>query len=820
MPIITMVEISAQNVMILIATAISPAIMAFLFHLVIKKSKHWANLNFWVQQLLISAFFFALTICSIHFGVKFLPAEETGELVIGEGAIVKTFGSANASPMIAGLVFGWPAGLITGFLGGLYRCFINPFGVNDFIRAAEAITIFLSGALSALLRKGLFDNKKPKWGYGIIIGVLIETIHMIMIFITGMIQRNVNFAYAIIRQCDIACALVVTFAIVAALLSISIAERESIGIKLRDNKISTKVQRWMMASFIVAMLGASLLTYFVVSTQASVETHQTLENAARDVVYEIETSQWGSENGWNNHNVITPGPTPEEDEYIDELKPIAYTRRIRTNGFIAVLGGNYYRDEEHGVPYPTPDDPDNKIYSPMEIRPDQIYSVSADLDQYREKGFQLYFYDPNTGKQDPIPPHDDSRFTTTVDINIQYAIPALEQFKTHKATTMFQIILHTPKEGGGYIEWKYMIVMIRACVTGPDDKTITQEFNVVAFMSQYEARATMGMSLRISIYIELLIFIAVYCVIYIFIKRAVVNNIQKINNSLEKITEGDLSIKVNVRSNAEFASLSDDINHTVDTLKHYIDEAQKRMEQELVFAKSIQQGTLPYIFPNTINFDLFADMKTAKQVGGDFYDFFPLSNNRLFFLIADVSGKGVPAAMFMMRAETLIKSLVQTDEMSLDKVMATVNNELCNNNEAQMFVTCWCAILDINTGHVDFVNAGHNAPIIKRKGGKFEEIKITKNFVLAGLENIPYRLESFDLKAGDEVFIYTDGVTEATDKSKRLYGIERLLKFMNEYQYHTSNEMIKGIMGQLDDFQKDVDQFDDITMLMIRYKPE
>lgn len=810
-----MVEISAQNVMILIATAISPAIMAFLFHILIKKSKHWANLNFWIQQLLITLFFFGLTICSIHFGVKFLPMEETGELIIGEEAIVKTFGSANAAPMIAGLVFGWPAGLMTGLLGGLYRCLINPFGVGDFIRAAESVTIFLSGAIAALLRKGLFDNKKPKWGYGIIIGILIETIHMLTIFITGMIERNVNFAYAVIRQCDIACALVVTFAIVLALLSISIAERESIGVHLHDNKISTKVQRWMMASFIIAMLGASLLTYFVVSTQSSIETHQTLENAARDAVYELETSQWGSENGWDNHNVIDK----ETGEYIDELKPIAYTRRIRTNGFITVLGGDYYRRE---------DDPDPKydpetgelIYSPMEIVPDQIYSVSADLDQYREACIQLSFYDSKTGKKDPIAPHDDSRFTTTVDINIQYAIPALEKYKTHKATPMFQVILHTPKEGGGYTEWQYMIVMIRARVTGPDDDTVTQEFNVVAFMSLYEARASMGMSLRISIYVEILIFIAVYGVIYTFIKRAVVNNIQRINNSLEKITEGDLSIKVNVRSNAEFASLSDDINHTVDTLKHYIDEAQKRMEQELVFAKSIQQGTLPYIFPTTINFDLYADMKTAKQVGGDFYDFFPLSNNRLFFLIADVSGKGVPAAMFMMRAETLIKSLVQTDEMSLEQVVAAVNNELCNNNDAQMFVTCWCGILDINTGHVDFVNAGHNAPIVKRKGGKFEEIKVTKNFVLAGLENIPYRLESIDLKPGDEIFLYTDGVTEATDKSKRLYGMERLLKFMNEYNYHTSNEMLKGIMKELDNFQKDVDQADDITMLMIRFKPE
>ncbi|MCQ2796311.1 MAG: SpoIIE family protein phosphatase [Bacilli bacterium] len=798
-----MVEISAQNVMILIATAISPAIMAFLFHIIIKKSKRWANLNFWIQQILISLFFLGLTICSIHFGVKFLPMEETGELVIGEEAIVKTFGSANAAPMIAGLVFGWPAGLITGFLGGLYRCFINPFGIGDFIRAAESVTIFLSGAIAALLRKGLFDNKKPKWGYGIIIGILIETIHMLTIFITGMVQTNVNFAYAVIRQCDIACALVVTFAIVLALLSISIAERESIGLHLHDNKISAKVQRWMMASFIIAMLGASLLTYFVVSTQSSIETHQTLENAARDVVIELETSPWGSLHGWKT-NTSRDNPDPE-----CELKPIAYTRRIRMNGYICIVGSN-----ESEI-----SDEDRQKVGLNPIEDNIIYSVSADISGYIGKEFK--FNKPNSKKEYSV----NNLLTTTIKINTHILVDDIpDRLLEHRCSPMSEILVN---DGAGKV-YNYAVVVIEAKVTGEKDdargidlsQQVTQTFEVMAIMSVYEARASMGMSLRISIYIEILIFIAVYGVIYTFIKRAVVSNIQKINNSLEKITEGDLSIKVNVRSNAEFASLSDDINHTVDTLKHYIDEAQKRMEQELVFAKSIQQGTLPYIFPTTINFDLYADMKAAKQVGGDFYDFFPLTNNRLFFLIADVSGKGVPAAMFMMRAETLIKSLVQTDEMSLEQIIASVNNELCLNNEAQMFVTCWCGILDIKTGHVDFVNAGHNAPIVKRKGGKFEEIKVTKNFVLAGLENIPYRLESIDLQPGDEIFIYTDGVTEATDKSKRLYGIERLLKFMNEYSYHTSNEMLKGIMKQLDEFQKDTEQADDITMLMIRFKPE
>ena len=254
-----------------------------------------------------------------------------------------------------------------------------------------------------------------------------------------------------------------------------------------------------------------------------------------------------------------------------------------------------------------------------------------------------------------------------------------------------------------------------------------------------------------------------------------------------------------------------------------ISHEHSRVETELQTASQIQLHALPVASELTDGkdacFDLATSIIPAKEVGGDFYDFFYIDPTHLALVIADVSGKGIPAAMFMMRAETLIKSLVQTDEMSLDKIMYTVNNELCTNNDAQMFVTCWCGILDIKTGRVDFVNAGHNIPIVKRKRGKFEEIKVEKNFVLAGLENIPFRLESINLKPGDEIFIYTDGVTEATNKAKQLYGMNRLLRFMNGYKYRTSNDMIKGIMSQLDSFQKDAEQADDITMLMIRYKP-
>ena len=772
---------SVAEVFQLIATALSPTLLAFIFHIVIKKSKHWDKINYWVQQLLIGIFFALLAMCSFYFGVKYTAIPDSGKTIVG------CFGSANASPMIAGLVFGGPSGLIAGFLGSIFRLFMYGFGTGDYLRVAECVTILLTGILSWLLRKGLFDDKKPKWGYGIIIGIVVETIHMIIIFITGIIQRDVNYAYAVIRQCDIACGAVVVAAITLSLLSIAIFEKEKIKFSLNENTISSNVQRWLIISFCVAIIGASLLTYFSCSTNASVETHQILENAARDAVYELETSSFGEEEGWT----------------AEELKTIAFSRRVRNDGCVIISGKSSNYDG-------------SKSKSPFDVKKDQIYSISADLIEYVEKEQSMYYFkNRDNDKKYDI----DSLLTSSIDIDISLSIPDIKEkhpeLISHKCSPMFRALMGTSKDN----VTDCVVLIIEANVLGSDNDTITQKFYVTSAISLYESRQTLGLSLRMSIYIELLVFAAIFGVIYIFIRRAVVTNIRKVNDSLEKITEGDLSVRVNVRSNKEFASLSDDINITVDTLKQYIEEAKKRMEQELVFAKTIQKSALPYMFPTTSNYDLYADMKTAKQVGGDFYDFIPLSNNRLFFMIADVSGKGVPAAMFMMKAETLIKSLVQTDELSLDQIIANVNDELCNNNDAQMFVTAWCGILDINTGHIDFVNAGHNPPLVKHKGENFNEIRVAQNLVLAAMENVPYRLESIDLNPGDEIIIYTDGVSEATNKKMELYTVKRLLNFINTNRYTNSKELIDKLKVDLDLYQKDVEQADDITVLMIRYKP-
>ncbi|MCQ2399730.1 MAG: SpoIIE family protein phosphatase, partial [Clostridia bacterium] len=245
-------------------------------------------------------------------------------------------------------------------------------------------------------------------------------------------------------------------------------------------------------------------------------------------------------------------------------------------------------------------------------------------------------------------------------------------------------------------------------------------------------------------------------------------------------------------------------------------EASKRIDAELAFAKDIQHSALPNVFPaypDVKEFDIYATMATAKEVGGDFYDFYLLPDNRLAFLIADVSGKGIPAAMFMMQSKTLLKNLTESG-LPLSDVFTVANRELSINNEKGMFVTAWLGILDYKTGEVEYVNAGHNPPMVYRRGKGFEKLNGKAGFVLAGLEGYKYKSQTLKLEAGDRIFLYTDGVTEATVNDS-LYGEERLLNYLNSHVDLGAEKMLTGVKKDVDKFTQGAEQFDDITMLML-----
>ncbi len=294
---------------------------------------------------------------------------------------------------------------------------------------------------------------------------------------------------------------------------------------------------------------------------------------------------------------------------------------------------------------------------------------------------------------------------------------------------------------------------------------------------------------------------------------------------VEQISAGRLDTYIMVATKDEIFHLSTAFNSMAENLQSQIDEVtavtaeKERIGAELEVATQIQASMLPCIFPafpEHKEFDVFASMEPAKEVGGDFYDFFLVDENHLGMVMADVSGKGVPAALFMVIAKTLIKNHAQNGE-SPSQVLTNVNDQLCENNDAGMFVTCWMGILDIHSGVLTYGNAGHNPPLLCRKNGQFEYIKMTPGFVLAGMEGIRYRQAEITLDKGDIIYLYTDGVTEATDIHNELYGEDRLEKVLNANRIAPLDDMLHAIKADIDLFVGEAPQFDDITMLGLSF---
>lgn len=318
---------------------------------------------------------------------------------------------------------------------------------------------------------------------------------------------------------------------------------------------------------------------------------------------------------------------------------------------------------------------------------------------------------------------------------------------------------------------------------------------------------------------QIVVFAALFIMIYVLVRHLVVNNIYRINGSLSAITEGRLDTVVNVRSHVEFDDLSNDINTTVDTLKRYIADAAARIDAELAFAKGIQHSALPSVFPpypGRKEFDIHASMYTAREVGGDFYDFYFVDEDTLAFLVADVSGKGIPAALFMMESKTLLKSLVESG-MPIEQVFTTANEKLCEGNDAGMFVTAWMGLLNVKTGLVTFANAGHNPPLVRQADGSVAFHRTRAGFVLAGMEGIRYRRFELQLQPGDTICLYTDGVTEATNQAQQLYGDARLLNLLKRQQKASARTICESIKADVDAFAGDAEQFDDITLLCLTW---
>ena len=347
----------------------------------------------------------------------------------------------------------------------------------------------------------------------------------------------------------------------------------------------------------------------------------------------------------------------------------------------------------------------------------------------------------------------------------------------------------------------------------------SEGYYIISVMPVDEVVLSRDTSVLMTAVMDVLVFLALFAVIVILIRKLVVRNIDSVNDSLSRITDGDLDVVVDVRDNVEFSTLSDDINSTVTTLKRYIAEAAARIDQELEIAKAIQLSALPRTFPafpERTDFDIYASMDPAKEVGGDFYDFFLIDDDHLALVMADVSGKGIPAAMFMMTAKTLIKNRAQLGGTPAE-ILYDVNDELCEGNDAELFVTVWLAILELSTGKGMAANAGHEHPTLRRAGGNYELVVYRHSPAVATMEGIRFREHEFELHPGDSLFVYTDGVAEATDAQNELYGTKRMLDALNQNPDAEPEGVLASVKRSVDEFVGDAPQFDDITMLCLHY---
>ena len=320
-------------------------------------------------------------------------------------------------------------------------------------------------------------------------------------------------------------------------------------------------------------------------------------------------------------------------------------------------------------------------------------------------------------------------------------------------------------------------------------------------------------------------------VMLIFVRRSVLEPIDSLYNTVELYDHGVIKIdEKDYPYNDELRQLADSFVMMAQRIENYTEEVKRvvaekeRIGAELSVATGIQASMLPNkfpLFPDREEIDLYAIMRPAKEVGGDFYDIFFVDESHLAIVVADVSGKGVPAALFMVIGKTLIKDHTNVGD-NLGEVFYEVNNMLCDNNAEQMFITAYEAVINLKTGRVDYVNAGHEHPFLLQRceNGEYAyvEQKTNPQFVLAGMEGIPYTAASFEMKPGDRLVQYSDGVPEATNNAEELYGMERLNAFLNEKRDLTPKPLLEGLLENIDAFVGDAPQFDDITMLCLDFK--
>ena len=778
----------------------------------IEKHTKVQNINFKTKQAIIGFLFGLLSIFATEYGIEYA------------GAIINV---RDASPLCAGLIFGGPAGIISGIIGALYRWFCVLWGGGMYTRIACTISTLVIGIVSALLRKYMFDNKKPSWVYGVGIAVVCEVSHMLMIFLIN-IRDTVN-AFEVVKSATIPMIVSNALAVGISILIVTIISKERNKIANENKQIATTFQKWLLIFITVAFAVTITFTNILQSNSSKTETKAIIGLTLNDIYQDITDT--------SDKSLLEV--TKEIKEVYENSDDLTSKQLLEIANEYGVIGINIISDNniitnssiESFIGYDMASGEQSSEFieelktKEFYVQPYQSLSINSEISRkyaginFSSGGFIQVGYDANQlqSRIDEIVIDITNNrhigkagFVVIFDENLNIINNPLTYKGENIDVSNFDL---TNKN--------YVDGQIYETVISNEDYffayTFAEGYYIVGLSLQNEAMFIRNVSLYLHVFMNIIIFAILFILIYLLIKFIIINNLRKINTSLSKITDGDLEEVVDVRTNIEFASLSDDINSTVETLKRYIAEASSRIDKELAFAKSIQLSALPSVFPpypDDKSFDIYAEMHAAKEVGGDFYDFYKIDGNKFVFIIADVSGKGIPSAMFMMKAKTIIKDLAESGRVEED-IFITANKKLCENNEYDMFVTAWLGILDTKTGNIKYINAGHNPPLIKKANGDVFYLKSKASFVLGGYETMKYKSNEITLSKGDKIFLYTDGVTEATNTKEELYGEEKLLEFIKNSNSLSLKDTLSSLKNDIDYFVGEAEQFDDITMLIL-----
>ena len=798
----------------LISATLVPSLLVLLVYFLFEKTK-LCKLNRLVRQILIGLVFGAYSILSIQFGIQ------VDASVVNVGTSI---------PLIASFVFDGFGGVIAGFIAGIYRIIAGQFTLVEYWnRFSSGISYFLVGILGFVIRKFIYKDRTPSWFYGFIFGGAIEAFCALIIVLFSF--ANLYGAFELVSPTLLATIFCNAFATMVPLLILGIIEKRKLVISFKKKTLSEVFQAVLISGFVVAYIVTVTFTYGIQTAEAETSANSLINENLRDIDTDID--QNCSEKLMEK--ITSMRESINIESTTDELKSLMKQYSISEISIADNEGKVITSTNEKYIGYDMHDGEQSSEFcsllgSGLYFVKQDYMATSLDENVYMryggakiDGGFFFAGYNSMLYRQDYI----SQAYTCMKNRHVEYNGGIL-------LTDQNGFVLCDNLGGGQYTSsYELDDPSVLSSITSSSviqdiyinniqcHSIIYQKnsFYIIVFVSEDDVFASSKTTILILSLIEFVVYALLFGVIYVLIEKLVVDKFEKVAYSLNEISNGNLNERISVKGSVEFDSLSKNINCTISTLEKYISDAENRMNAELELARQIQKSSLPTIFPaypERKDFDIYASMDAAKEVGGDFYDFYLIDKNRILFLVADVSGKGIPASLFMMKTKTMLKSLIESGKR-IDEAFKITNNNLCKNNDADMFVTSWMGVLDLRNGLLQYVNAGHCYPLISRKNGTFEYIKGKSNFVLAGLEDTEYDLQKMTLEVGDRLFLYTDGITESKNVNNELYGENRLKECLNHIQNgYNVREICLSVKQDVDEFSKGRPQSDDLTMLTLK----